>query len=85
MCVKISHIATSSGSFKELLDFQGNLSKRKIDWGGSRKNFGLRESYGKGEKIEWLVCPHQMGFEPVCLKAEFPKSFPNLNLVSTIA
>lgn len=33
----------------------------------------------KGGKANWIVYRHQVGFEPICLKAKFPQSFPNLN------
>lgn len=38
----------------------------------------------KGEKVNRTVHLHQVGLEPICLKAEFPKSFPCLNTASTI-
>lgn len=38
----------------------------------------------KGENVNWILYLHQVGFERIFLKAEFPQSFPYLNTASII-
>lgn len=60
------------------------VKRRKIEnWSG--EDFEVRGVLlVKGEKLNWIVYFHWVGFEPICLTVEFPKSFPYLNTDFTI-
>ena len=51
----------------------------------SEEDFEIKgEVLVKGEKVNWIVYLHQVEFEPICRKPEFPKSLPYFNTVFTI-